>query len=121
MRLFLTAGIVLFILSAPLALRRVKPNRFYGIRTRATFADEWVWYEANARAGRDMAVLSLVLVFVALALARVSEPAYSLICAGTLGIGALVSSTIAVRRANQLGDSRTDADGIGTIEKTPDK
>lgn len=38
------------------------PNRWYGLRLPATFADEQVWYDANAVGGRDMMLLGAVLV-----------------------------------------------------------
>jgi len=39
-------------LALPLMLRRVKPNCWYGFRTRKTLGDERIWYEANAYTGR---------------------------------------------------------------------
>jgi len=62
---FAGVGIVLILLGWPLARRRVRPNGFYGLRTPATFADEQVWYEANALCGRDVMVLGAVLALVA--------------------------------------------------------
>lgn len=48
-----TFGLMILI-SLPLARGTIKPNRFYGLRTRATLADERVWHEANRYAGRLM-------------------------------------------------------------------
>ncbi len=39
------------LISVPLILRRVKPNHYYGLRTRGTLADSTLWYDANAYAG----------------------------------------------------------------------
>ena len=39
------------VLSAPLALKLVPPNRFYGVRTAGTLADREVWFRANRVAG----------------------------------------------------------------------
>lgn len=39
------------LISVPLILRRVRPNRYYGLRTRRTLADSTLWYDANAYAG----------------------------------------------------------------------
>jgi uncharacterized membrane protein len=47
--LLVGVGVVMVLLSLPMALRRVPPNHFYGLRVPATFADQWVWYEANDR------------------------------------------------------------------------
>src|SRR5947207_1742144 len=57
MVIFASVGLLLMGLSLPLMLRRVKPNYLYGLRVPATFADESVWYEANARSARDLFAL----------------------------------------------------------------
>jgi hypothetical protein len=49
--LFPVLGFLLVALGWPLATRRVRPNRWYGLRVPATFADTGVWYDANAIAG----------------------------------------------------------------------
>ena len=41
-------------LGMPLWVAMVPPNRFYGLRTPATLADEAVWYAANRTTGRDL-------------------------------------------------------------------
>ena len=71
MLLFVCTGLLLVGLSIPLLLRRVKPNGWYGFRTRKTFSDERVWYESNAYAAKWLlisgvihTVVSLVLYFV---------------------------------------------------------
>src|SRR5687767_9346648 len=64
----LAFGLVLIALALPMMLRRVPPNRWYGLRVPSTSADQWVWYEANAMAGRDMVIVGLLMVLVALAL-----------------------------------------------------
>ena len=46
---FALTGLLLAGLAVPLMRRRVPPNGLYGLRVAATFADEEVWYEANAR------------------------------------------------------------------------
>ena len=52
--LFVAVGLLFIGLAIPLIRRRVKPNQMYGLRVPATFANEWVWYEANAASGRDL-------------------------------------------------------------------
>ena len=56
------AGLLIFILSLPLAWRRVPMNRFYGFRTRAAFRSDQRWYDINAYAGRQLAFCSVVIV-----------------------------------------------------------
>ncbi len=54
--MLLVSGPLLVLLALPLWGRRVPPNRFYGVRTRTTLSDEGIWYEVNARSGRDLAI-----------------------------------------------------------------
>ncbi|AIP64358.1 SdpI family protein [Burkholderia thailandensis] len=44
---YLLASALFFVLAAPLAARRIAPNRFYGVRTRATLRDAALWYRRN--------------------------------------------------------------------------
>jgi uncharacterized membrane protein len=67
--LLVATGIVLIAAGIPLYLRRVPPNLFYGARFASALRDEEVWYELNARAGRDLVVVGaiyLVLLVVAI-------------------------------------------------------
>ena len=48
--------IELVALSIPMLLRRVKPNPWYGFRTRKSLANEQVWYEVNAHAGKQLLI-----------------------------------------------------------------
>jgi uncharacterized membrane protein len=54
------AGVLIIALAIPLILRRVKPNRAYGVRFPSTLADESVWYDINARGGRHLAAIAVV-------------------------------------------------------------
>jgi SdpI/YfhL protein family len=113
---FPALGLLLFGLAWPLAFRRVPPNRWYGLRVPATFADERVWYEANARAGRDMMALGGIVVLVGLflpLLLPLRREAYVAICAAILGLGSLILTTRGWRGANrmlrELRDSRAQS------------
>ena len=55
-------------LSLPLMLRWVKPNCWYGFRTRKTLSDERIWYEANAYTGRLLLGLSILEILAAASL-----------------------------------------------------
>jgi uncharacterized membrane protein len=55
-------GPVLIVVSIPLIFRWVPPNRFFGLRIPATLRNQSVWYEANARNGRHLFALGLVMV-----------------------------------------------------------
>jgi uncharacterized membrane protein len=112
--LFPALGLLLVVLGWPMATRRVRPNRWYGLRVPATFADEHVWYEANAAAGRDMMALGAVLVLVALVLPRLTglpDSTYAGVCAGILGLGSLVLAVRGWRMANRLLQERRGSAG----------
>jgi uncharacterized membrane protein len=112
--LFPLSGLLLISLGYPMAARRVRPNRWYGLRVPATFADEKVWYDANAVAGRDIMVLGGMVTAVALGLPHLSRmPAeiYSGVCAGILGVGSLILAVRGWRLANQLLRERRGGDG----------
>ena len=103
--IFLSVGALFVALSVPLIRRRVKPNMLYGLRIRATLADERVWFEANAKSGRDLLVLGLGISVMAVGLALVSGMTSELhmaILVGVTGIGAVVVTATGVSRANRL-------------------
>ena len=103
--LFAAVGAVSVVVGLPLARRIVRPNRWYGLRVPATFADEHVWYEANAVAGRDLMALGALLLVVALGVPRVvalPPAAYALTCTVVLVIGAAISTVRGWRLANRL-------------------
>lgn len=102
---FTAVALTLIVLAIPLIRRRVKPNRLYGVRVAATFADEWVWYEANARSGRDLLVLGaiqLACALVPLLMPRVTAEAYTIGNTAVLLGGTLIFAVAGWRRANRL-------------------
>jgi len=102
---FAALGLLLVVLGWPMATGRVRPNRWYGFRVPATFADEGVWYEANARAGRDtmaLGVLVLVLALVLPLVVHLPSELHVVICAGVLGIGAMILTVRGWHFANRL-------------------
>jgi hypothetical protein len=101
-------GPALIVLSIPMLLRWVPPNRFYGFRVPAALSDRPLWYDANALAGRHMLALGAVMVMLEFVLpvpwrAGVLSP---------LGLVGLVVITIADwRTANQWRRQRESAKG----------
>ena len=98
-------GILFVALAWPLAARKVPPNRWYGLRVPATFADETVWYDANAVAGRDMVVLGSVGTVIALVLpylVHLRSEIYAAILAAVFGLGSLGLAIRGWRLANRL-------------------
>lgn len=63
----LLAGVLLFLVSLPLACRKVPMNRYYGVRTPLAYKSEKNWYDINAYSGRQLAIWSLVIVAVGVA------------------------------------------------------
>jgi hypothetical protein len=103
--MFAGLGLLLMALGWPMASRRVRPNRWYGLRIPATFADERVWYEANALSGRDLMALGALVLVLALVLPRVAglpSELSALACSGVLGAGALILTVRGWRFANRL-------------------
>jgi hypothetical protein len=59
-----SSGLLIFLLAIPMILRRVPPNRLYGVRTKASFASDDDWYRINAIGGRYLAVSGIVILVV---------------------------------------------------------
>jgi hypothetical protein len=57
-------SVVLAVLSLPLLLRWVPPNRLYGMRTRLTLTNPDIWYPANQFAGGALFIAASVSVVV---------------------------------------------------------
>jgi uncharacterized membrane protein len=49
----------------PLALGRIGPNAFYGVRLQATLADRRVWFEVNRIIGRELVCVGVLLALIA--------------------------------------------------------
>jgi hypothetical protein len=112
--MFFAIGVLLVLLGWPLAARRVRPNRWYGLRVRATVTDERVWYDANAVSGRDMMALGVAVAAIAAALPRViplPEVVYTAVCAGLLAVGTLVLVVRGWLLANRMRDERRGTPG----------
>ncbi|NNJ09173.1 SdpI family protein [Chloroflexales bacterium ZM16-3] len=56
---------IFFVLTLPLILGLIPPNRGYGIRTAATLADPQVWYRVNRVGGTSLCLASLTYLVVA--------------------------------------------------------
>lgn len=50
----------MMVITLPMIERRVKPNLWYGFRTRKTLNDERLWYDVNAYAGRRLFVVGMI-------------------------------------------------------------
>ena len=106
--LFVAVGLLFIGLAIPLIRRRIKPNKTYGLRLPATFADEWVWYEANARTGRDLIYGGLCQLTAAVLLLPVPIIAYALINAGVILASTLWMVVAGMSRADRLLKQRRE-------------
>lgn len=102
--LFPLVSVVVTALGIPLWVAMVKPNRFYGLRTAATLADEAVWYAANRATGRDLVVAGGVSLFLSAFLPEwgVDGTAYVLAMALVIAAGAGMVALIGLARARRL-------------------
>lgn len=66
--LFTVSGLVLIGISVPLIQRRIKPNYWYGFRTKRTLDNPQIWYDVNAYAGKRLLVSGLITAVAAIAL-----------------------------------------------------
>lgn len=107
--LFVAVGLLFIGLAIPLIRRRVKPNETYGLRVQATFADEWVWYEANAGHGRDLLYCGLCQLAAAILALRTAEIVYPFINAGVMLMGTLWIAIAGTSRADRLLKQRQAA------------
>ena len=97
-------GCVIIALAIPLLLRRVPPNHFYGLRIPATLQDEQVWYAANAASGRDMLVLGLLVLLMAVVRPWFAWRAdtYLLGWSMAVAVGMIVLAFVGWARANRM-------------------
>lgn len=100
------AGLLLFAAGIPLYLRRIPPNPLYGIRVRSTMSDERIWYDINARAGRDLMVIAAVylgLLGLAALYAASWDPALRVLGPlVVLVLGLMIDTTVLMRAARRL-------------------
>lgn len=98
-------GLLMMGIAVPLIRRQIGPNNAYGLRIPATFADRDVWFEANAKSGRDLFVLGTVQLVLGLGLAGVSLGWQKVYIIGDVVIliaGAVLCLIVGSRRAERL-------------------
>jgi len=110
--LFVLCGLLLVAAGMPLARRRVRPNRWYGLRVPATLKDEEIWFEANARCGRELAFAGAVLTAAALALPAVlPDPSdYALTASAVLTVSTLTVCLRGLLHAARLRQAKRESE-----------
>jgi membrane associated rhomboid family serine protease len=96
------ASLIMITIAIPLLRRRVPPNALYGLRVPATFADEWVWYEANARSGRDVFALGVLLLIMSVVIPVLEFGTVAYVAWAAALVGAIGAGILGWLRANRL-------------------
>lgn len=95
--LLLLTAVLLIVLAVPLWMRMVPPNRFYGVRTRATLGDDQRWYAVNASAGFDLFISGIALLVGILVIERIGAawpPEFRNLAAAALLVALLVRVSV---------------------------
>jgi len=99
---------LLILVAIPLALRKVPRNVAYGFRTRATLADDGVWFAANAHFGRGLIVWSLcgiVVAYIIYVLEPFPPAVFLPVSLLVLVVPSLVAMVATARYVRSLGSS----------------
>jgi len=59
--LLISGGVLCALLGLPMMFGKVKPNRWYGFRTKKTLNDEKIWYAANGYAGKWLIACGIIM------------------------------------------------------------
>jgi len=96
------SGVLLIAAGIPLWLRRVPRNALYGVRFASTLSDDRIWYEINARCGRDLVGIGagyLLLLAAAVLFGRSWSMPFRLLGPTVVLVVALIVNTILLSRA----------------------
>ena len=102
--LFPLVCVAITALGIPLWVAMVRPNRFYGLRSEATLADEAVWYAANRATGRDLVASGFLLLVLSVALPStgLEGAAYVLLMTAAVATGGALVVVIGLARIRHL-------------------
>ena len=108
------SGVLLIVAGIPLWLRRVPRNALYGVRFASTLSDDRIWYEINARCGRDLVGIGagyLALLAAALLFGHSWIMPFRLLGPTVVLVVALIVNTILLSRASTRLLAARDLDG----------
>ena len=94
---FLFTGISFIGISIPLLYEKIKPNKWYGFRTRKTFSSEEIWYKANKYMGKDLIIFGCLMILYNLVLFVLPIDTLFFVCPGNLIISVAGVSIVLVR------------------------
>lgn len=102
--------LVLMAVAIPLARQRIKPNRFYGVRTTLTLRDDTAWYRANRIFGKVMLLCGVGFFLFSALLGNWRENAGNAMTSILLFLLA-VSVPVVTSRVKEYQEKRGDRDG----------
>jgi SdpI/YfhL protein family len=103
---FLVACGVIALVSIPLILKIVPPNRWYGFRTTRTLSNEDLWFRANCIAGWAFLAAAGTTAAILVLAPEVASGGYgALVLAVSIGI-ALIITVVYVRNSSVVGETR---------------
>jgi magnesium transporter len=91
---FIVAGLIFVSTSIPLVLRKIPPNRLYGVKVPKAYESPELWYKLNAKGGRIMIAYGAIMAAIGLVLLFTGDrlglrPVYALI-----GLFALIAISV---------------------------
>lgn len=95
--LFVGNGLLLMGLSVPLMREQVKPNPFYGLRTRKSLSDSRIWYAANKACGRAFFVAGMATAAAALSTDQSATPQIPWLQLGVMMTSVLAAAVYSLR------------------------
>ncbi len=98
MTIYIIGGLLLILISIPLILRKIPPNRIYGFRIRWTLEDPELWYSVNAYSAKWLVFVGLCAILGATGLALIPGIPLDIYAFGNLGIF-VFSFTLALLQA----------------------
>lgn len=87
---YLGVGVLDVIISIPLILGRIPPNRWVGVRVKRTLENKEIWYLANTYAGKWLCGTGLWVIFMAFALKDIQHISLTAYALGVLVVLVLI-------------------------------
>ena len=102
----LSSGLLAFVVSLPLAYRKVPMNHFYGFRIEEAFESKQRWYDINAFGGRQMAAWSWLVIGTGAVGLLIHNPGYFLVYAFASIPVTLLAVFIPINRTSKWSQRR---------------
>lgn len=90
--MYLVGGVGLTLIALPLALRKIKPNPYYGFRVQTTLEDPEIWYAVNEHFGRRLILVGVIEALASIALYLIPNLSLDAYALSVLGVFVIVFS-----------------------------